>query len=283
MSYPMIDALAGTMVLADGHLLAANAPAAAAYFQPTADTMYYEVIRVVDGIPLFWEDHLRRLTDSVAGQFTLPATLYAESLQLIAVNALPAVNLRLVITPNQRVLHLIPSYYPSAAQFARGVPTGLLQWERHDPNVKIIRADYKAAVAARFAEAGPFGPCFELLLADQQGLLTEGSRSNLFFIRGNDVLTAPDSLILKGITRQYVMQAIRTAGGSLVEQMITLADIAAGQVDAAFLSGSPIDLLPISAIETIELPSVVNPLFRSINAAYQAIVQQYLADHQAKK
>jgi branched-chain amino acid aminotransferase len=179
-------------------------------------------------------------------------------------------------------MHLIPSYYPSPEQFTGGVPTGILQWERQDPNIKIIRADYKTAVAARFAQQGPYGPCFELLLAERQGLLTEGSRSNLFFICGDEILTAPDELILKGITRKYVIQALQAAGGQISVAMVTLDDIAAGRIDAAFLSGSPIDLLPISAIENIQLPSAQNPLFLKAHQAYQSIVRVYLETHRQK-
>ena len=63
------------------------------------------------------------------------------------------------------------------------------------------------------------------------------------------MLTAPDSCILKGITRKYVCQAIQLAGGRLITEMLTFQDVQAGMADAAFLSGSPIDLVPVSAIE----------------------------------
>ena len=67
--------------------------------------------------------------------------------------------------------------------------------------------------------------------------------------------------------------------GELIEKMVTFAVIEKGQVDAAFLSGSPIDLLPISAIETIQLPSAENQLFLRINHAYRQIVRDYLVAH----
>jgi branched-chain amino acid aminotransferase len=249
---------------------------------PTDERMFYEVIRIEEKTPLFWEDHLLRLNHSIQDRFVIPESLYQDSLRLIAANDLDQVNLRLVLTPGHVVLHQIPSYYPSAEQMRLGVPTGILDWERLDPNVKEINSDYKAAVAARFAKGGPFGAFFELLLADRQGELTEGSRSNLFFICGNQVYSAPDNRILKGITRQYVSAAIVAAGGQLIEKMITYAAIQDGQIDAAFLSGSPIDLLPIAAIESVQLPSAANPLFSQINLAYLQIVRDYLKAHQNK-
>ncbi|MDD2534838.1 MAG: aminotransferase class IV [Eubacteriales bacterium] len=279
MAYPMIDGLIGNHVSIDGQLLDPQCFEARFCFEPIDDLMYYEVIRIEQQIPLFWEDHFQRLMRSIDGRFSVSEKLYSDSLALIQANGLNQVNLRLVLTAHHTIIHEIPSYYPSNAQMQRGVPTGILHWERHDPNIKIINSDYKTAVASRFATGGPFGPPFELLLVDHEGLFTEGSRSNLFFIRGNMVYTAPDHCILKGITRHYVANAIETAGAQLVIRQITLEDLKNGEIDAAFLSGSPIDLLPIASIEALKIPSAANQLFIQINNAYQKIVTSYLENH----
>lgn len=281
MAYPIIDDLTGSYISVQGQLLPADSEAAAALMKPTDSTMFYEFIRIVQGVPLFWEEHLARLSVSIAGILELPDTLYADSRRLIDANGLMAANLRLVLYDHQVVIHLTPSNYPPAELFDRGVPTGILNWERLNPNVKIIRSDYKAAIAARFAEPGPYGRFYELLLADSQGCLTEGSRSNLFLIRGNQVLSAPENRILKGVTRKHVIEAIKTSGAELVEEMQTLADIRAGSCEAAFLSSSPFDILPISSIEEIELSSTENAMLRRIDQAYRAIVASYVGQRLA--
>ncbi len=145
--------------------------------------------------------------------------------------------------------------------------------------MKVIKPDYKAAVAHGFARRSIFGSPFELLLADKQGYLTEGSRSNLFFIRGDEVLSAPDNRILLGVTRKYVMQAIERAGAKMVVEMITAQDLANEAIDAAFLSGSPIDLLPISSIDDIPLTSANNELFMRVNQEYHAIMLEWIDSH----
>lgn len=278
MAYPIIDDLAGTRVMDRGRLLDADSSEAAELFAPTDRTMFYEFIRIVRGVPLFWEDHMARLSLSVRPPVTIPDSLYADSLRLISANGLDTANLRVVLLEGQTVIHLTPSNFPSPELFEQGVPTGILAWERESPNIKLIRSDYKAAIAERFARPGPFGRCYELLLADRQGFLTEGSRSNLFFIRGSQVLTAPDSRILKGITRKHILEAIAQAGGELTIAMLTLDDIRGDGCDAAFLSSSPFDILPVSAIEDFRLPSAANPLLRRIDAAYRAMVADYVAE-----
>lgn len=277
MAYPIIDEIYGPQISWQGQLLAADDQRCLDLYAPGDQWMAYEVIRIVDGIPLFWEDHLARLHRSVQGRLAVPQNLYQESLDLIAANKLPQANLRLVLTGTWRVIHLIPSYYPDPALRSKGVPVGLLEWEREDPNSKIIRSDYKMAVARRFAEPGPFGDYFELLLADRAGLLTEGSRSNLFFIKGNTVFTAPDEKILIGITRKYIMAAIARSGADLEERLFTIEQVGAGEAEAAFISGSPIDVLAIRAIEHFRFDSGQHPLLLKIDRAYQDIVAAYIA------
>ncbi len=284
MAYPIIDEMAGSWISVRGRLQQSDDPAVAGLFLPSDSIMYYEVIRVVRGIPLFFEDHMERLKNSVHGTLPVPVpdALAAECRQLIAANKIFNVNLRLVLTAGLWVLHLMPSYYPSKEMMEQGVPTGLLAWERENPNTKIIHSGYKAAVADRFAHPGPYGRYFELLLADQKGYLTEGSRSNLFFVKAGRIISAPDSRILKGITRQYIKQAIAAAGSSLSDGLFTFEEIRRGACEAAFLTGSPIDLLPVSSIEDHLLHSAEHPLVKKISACYQQIVDQYILKHTAK-
>jgi branched-chain amino acid aminotransferase len=276
-AYPLVDEITGRWLSWDGQLVGVDDPSVSSLFQPSEGQMFYEVVRITSDIPLFWEDHMARLEASISGRIPIPPSLYAESIALIAANSIPDANLRIVLTSGRHVVPLTKSYYPSQESRQIGVPTGILAWERVNPNAKIILSDYKAAVAGRFAQPGPFGRCFELLLADRSGCLTEGSRSNLFFIRQNQVLSAPDNRILLGITRKYVRQAIETAGLSYCEEMLTLEAIRGGGCDAAFLTGSPIDVLPIRAIEDIELASGTHPGMRRLMAAYQTIVDGYVA------
>lgn len=276
MGYPMVENLAGHLIATPAGLLDAASPESAGYFTPCDKPMFYEVVRLVEGQPLFWDDHCQRLRSSVGDQFALDTDhLLRDSRRLIDALGDQArqANLRLVLTADDHVIHLSPTYYPTPEQFAAGVPVTLLHQERKTPNIKTIDPDYKAAVAAGFAAGGPYGAPFELLLVNRQGQITEGSRSNVFFVRGNTVISAPDELILLGITRRHVISAIRTAGARLEIGLLPVEAIESGAVDAAFLTGSPIDILPISAIGATRLPSAGNPLITAIHEAYQAIVR----------
>jgi branched-chain amino acid aminotransferase len=281
MAYPLVDALAGSHVLLDGELLPVASEKVKRLQEPVSATMYYEVIRVTRGVPLFFNDHIKRLARSVAGQLDLPDDLLAASRRLLQANKLAEINLRIVLAKGSAVLHLAPSYYPERAAVEQGVLTGVLDWERPEPNIKLVDPAYKLAVKAGFARKGPLGAYTELLLANHQGKLTEGSRTNLFFIRGAEVISAPDKYVLLGITRQYVEKAIKMAGLKLSYAMYSLAELEKATIKSAFISGSPIDVLPLRAIEDFGLDSARDPAWQRIYAAYMQIVEDYIRQHQA--
>lgn len=276
MAYPIIDETAGALLIADGRLYHVEDGEARPFFLPTDETMYYEVVRVRDGVPLFWEDHATRLLHSVAGAFPLDLLrLRKDADRLLAAADARRCNIRIVVTARHTVLHLSPYYYPSDTMVTEGVACSVLSWERETPQVKTVREDYKRAVSAAFAIEGPGGRPFEVLLADRSGQLTEGSRSNLFFVHGNTVFSAPDDCILLGITRRHVQRAVAEAGFAMETRTFSMEELRAGAASAAFLTGSPIDVLPIARIDTLELDPE-NAVVRAVREHYLEILDEYV-------
>jgi branched-chain amino acid aminotransferase len=287
MLYPIFDANAGAFcsvrsTRADvtgfetARVVAVTDPVCRVLAEPQAQALFYEVIQLRAGVPVFWQDHMDRLQDTLskAAEFTVdPEALRRDAGDLLRASGTDTGNLKLVLTADTQLIHFSETYYPTEQQFAEGVPTGILEWERVNPQVKQIFADYKAAVAAGFRRIGPHGRFYELLLQDGRGWLTEGSRSNLFFTRGRTVYSAPAALVLKGITRKYVLEAIRAAGAIIEERCLTLQEIRQGRADGAFLTASPIDVLPIASIEDFAFPVTAGSLVREIQAAYQQRIQ----------
>lgn len=240
---------------------------------------FYEVIRCIGGIPLFVEDHIARLAASAAGVPGLPEPetdlLVVDIMRLISETGIIDGNVRLVLTPGATVVFPSAFYYPEPDVYASGVNLGLLQWDRQNPNVKAVIADYKEAVAGKLAGDGPHGRYFETLLYSEDGAISEGSRSNAFFIADGRVVTAPDHAVLKGVTRKYVLDAIRSAGLEIVFGQAQVGDI--GSVyKSAFISGTSIGVLPAAFIEDIALDSPSSPSIIRIREAYEAAVSQYI-------
>ena len=99
MAYPMIDEIAGRWLSLDGRLVGVDDPAVSGLFQPAEGQMFYEVIRITRAIPLFWEDHMARLTCIRQRQHhRFRHHCMRKASHLIAANGLTEANLRIVLT-----------------------------------------------------------------------------------------------------------------------------------------------------------------------------------------
>lgn len=156
----------------------------------------YEVIRLIDGIPLFLEDHLERLaySASVTGLklWLSPDEIKSWIKELSKINMTKDGNIKIVFNFNEKegnnfLAFFIKHSYPTEDMYINGVKTSLLEEERDNPNAKIINKNLREKSDKLIKEKD----LFEAILVDRNGNVTEGSRSNIFMIKGNKVYTAP--------------------------------------------------------------------------------------------
>lgn len=253
----------------------------------------YEVLRIIRGVPLFFEDHYERLKGTINAislssaiksdrsadnDHMITAGQLKENIKkLLAANEADMCNVKIVISEIggrlRQLIYISKSHYPTQEEADAGVKTGLLQIERHNPNAKVLNQVYIDAVSAKMKEDA----YYELILVDSNGRITEGSKSNAFFIRAGSVYTAPGEFVLKGITRKYVFEACKRAGYQVIEQFVDANDLP--DVEAAFLSGTSIKVLPISTVDQIELNSSVNPAISAIRREYDTLLEKYIDDN----
>ena len=284
MAYPLLEENVGRVVSVNGTLVASQGLAGMSLLSPVEDEAVYEVVRVMDGVPLFWEDHQTRLSASLASAGLPPVepkALAREAAALLA--ALPLVdgNLRIVVTESGRVLHRRRHFYPPEETYGSGVPVGTMAWSRVHPGQKAVRSDYKSAVAEKLAQDGPFGRYFETLLVSADGKVTEGSRTNAFFLDPDTrvLRTAPDADILLGVTRRHVLEAVRRAGLSVRFEAVAVADVLAGRFPTVFLTGTSIGVLPVSSVEGTALRSAQDDILAKVRTEYDRIVHEYIQEH----
>lgn len=121
---------------------------------------------------------------------------------------------------------------------------------------------------------------FEVLLVNRYQQVTEGSKSNAFFIFGDRVVTAPSQAVLPGITRKYVMECCRTLGIRLEEKPVALSSLS--QADAAFISGTSPNIMPIRQINQIDL-NPQHPLLLKLMIEYESRIQAYIQKNAKQK
>ena len=294
MSFPMLENASGDFCYLNGNKVLFTSAEGKALSEPVFDVIYYESIKVRDGVLLFFENHMLRLLQSIDAKekFQIDTdVLFDRAMQMIS-EAEPPVsdgNIRIVVTKQTNLIHFSQVITPPADSSESGVAASLLSWERLDPQVKIFHSDYKTAVAEKFKEQTPFGPAFEVLLTDRKGQITEGSRSNFFVLYHGVVYSPPEVLILIGITRRYVLQSVRKAGLVYKEALFSMEDLmrmrdeakTANDSVALFLTSSPFDILPVRSVGDEVFLSAHNEDLAVISAMYQDIVRHYIESHPA--
>ena len=240
----------------------------------------YEVLRVIGGIPVFLEDHLDRLNRSahLAGFENLPGTdeISKRINNLIASEKKAIGNIRLgfsfsdpVVEP-EFTLSFIPHYYPTAEEYIIGVKVGLLKADRPIPNAKIQHSD----IRERANHAMELNGLYEVLLVDSDGNITEGSRSNVFFIKDEKLYSAPLEKILQGITRLKVLDICNKEGIEVIETDIPANSL--GQFEGAFLTGTSPKVLPICSLENMVYNTKLTLLIKLQDAYNQLIETRFL-------
>ena len=108
-----------------------------------------------------------------------------------------------------------------------------------DPKIKTrSRVHYQIADL----QAKKIDPYAWALLLDEDGFITEGTRSNFFIIKDGQLLTAEPRNILRGVTRQNVLALAREVGLPCRECNIEPYDVITA--DEAFYTGSSFSILP---------------------------------------
>jgi len=116
---------------------------------------------------------------------------------------------------------------------------------------------------------------YEVLLVKNNSI-TEGSRSNVFFNQGKKVITPPGDQVLKGITRNKVIELCDKLNYRLFERSVSTNQLSG--MDAAFLTGTSPKILGIRRIGSYTFP-VTNPIMISLAEAYDGLIAAYIQLH----
>jgi branched-chain amino acid aminotransferase len=235
------------------------------------------VIRIIDGIALFLEDHFGRLVRSMQIQGLTFQMAYPDFKQnmaeLVRKNQKMEGNVKFVYSIAEGNIHwafsFIPHSYPSQDDYQTGVTTDLLFAERRNPNAKVIQTVIRDKANQMIADR----KLFEVLLVDHNGMITEGSRSNVFFVKGDVFYTAPATMVLVGITRQKVLDCLKELGFSIVEEAVCVHELS--QFDAAFLTGTSPKILPIRLVGS-QVFDVQDKAISRLMDEYNRMIQEYM-------
>jgi branched-chain amino acid aminotransferase len=209
----------------------------------------FEVVRLYDGRPYAWEDHLGRLTTS-AGNLRLQidlAGLRADVDALLAQVQGFDGQLRVFFTRGGRRVALLE--HVAAHGSTVSLATVAYAPTRIMDGIKSLSYAANMLATRLAAEAG----AQEALLCTPHGRVLEAPTSSFFYVLDDHLYTPPlDDHILASITRSDVMALCGA------EERITIRDDLP-LVTEAFLASTTREIQAVSAIDGRALPSVPGP------------------------
>lgn len=239
------------------------------------DKIVYEVIRVIDGKPLFLENHLDRMKSSfkiINEKFELSYYEINNKIKkVIETENIMNGNIKLTYGIKEKVLNVffIEHSYPSDEMYEKGVKTILYFGERENPNAKIINENFREKVTNEIRKNN----CYEAILVDRNGYITEGSKSNIFMIKDGVLLTSPVKAVLPGITRGEVIKVAKQCGIETKEVEYKYSEIR--ELDGMFICGTSPKILPINQVGHIKL-NEKNKIIRTLMDGYNSEIIKYL-------
>lgn len=225
----------------------------------------FETVRVYAGLPFRLQEHLERLENGARFLelpllFSVNETALAAH-TLITANAVRAGVLRLLLTGGSGQGGIwprpgSPSLCIMAAegvpyreeQYRRGFRAAMISFPRNEasPLSRLKTLSFLENVIGR-REALARG-CDEGLFVNRQGLLAEGTTSNLFLVTGNSLVTPPLACgLLPGVTRKAILELATERGLEVRLEAFSPADLL--EASEAFLTASLLEIMPLVEVE----------------------------------
>ena len=227
----------------------------------------FEGIRSYNGLVFKLREHLDRLWESAHTlMLEIPLTkkeMEKAVLDTLKANKLKDAYIRLVVTRGPGDLGLDPrkckkatlfiiadkitlypkDFYDNGLKIAT-VPTVRNHPEALNPQIKSLNYLNKILATLEATNAG----VDEALLLNTQGYVTECTAENVFFVKGKCLTTpAPYVGILKGITRDTVMELAEEMGLCVCEQAFTRHELYSA--DEVFLTGTACEIVAVVKID----------------------------------
>ena len=232
----------------------------------------YETIRVNNKIPYFLKEHLERLELSAktigldhifnTGQKTEMVSSFIEkiseatfNLKLLLIGAVKKEDAQIFILASSPL-------FPERKWFKEGIKTITLKYERYWPHAKTLNMLGSYIAYKKAKENG----CYDALLINRREEITEGTRTNVYFVKGSTLYSPPSSDILLGVMRMVLLRLIQASKIGFRQVCIPYKDIS--KFDGAFLTSTSSKILPIKQIDDYyfgEIPSLTRNLMKKLN------------------
>jgi branched-chain amino acid aminotransferase len=224
----------------------------------------FETLLITDGQAFAIDRHLARLKKSAAGLgISFPETSMIETGISLILDKNPKIDfgrLRITLTSGSGPLgsdrtHADPTVVISLSEQAawpESTTTLLVPWTRNEnsPLAGLKTTSYAENVFA-LAAAKQHG-FSEAIFCDTSGRLCEGTGSNIFLVKSDEIFTPSEqSGLLRGITRDLVIDSAQAAGFTVIERDVDPQEL--WDADEVFITSSTRDIHPVTELAKLDL------------------------------
>lgn len=226
----------------------------------------YETLRTYGGLIFNYEAHYKRLKRSAdVLKLNLPYSereIYTFIKELIAKNALKEARIRVTLTrgennftfdtcKNPTMVILANELEPEPIEnYESGVKVITVPFSRALPEVKSISLVPMVKAKQTMIPKG----AYEALFVDADGYITEGSITNVYFVKNNEI-HVPEMDMLSGTVREVLLGLAVKAGYSLIFERCYKESFY--EADEIFLTNSIRSVIPVSHIDDFPVNATV--------------------------
>ncbi len=219
----------------------------------------FDFLRIVNGVPVFLEDHLDRFYTSAAlmdlkvGYSRKQIVDYVDT--LVQINKVGYSGVRLVLTGGfsdsgftstksnfyllQHILKENPKHY-----FEKGIKLITVDYIRDFPKIKTLNYALVLRNQKLLKKEGAFD-----VLYVKDDFISESSRSNFFIVKNKTIITSEENA-LSGITRKKLLELCE---GKYRVQIRPVQFKELRTADEAFICGSTKALVPVVRVDRIKI------------------------------
>lgn len=241
----------------------------------------FDFLRTYHKNPFRIDEHLDRLFNSakLLGM-NVPATrskIKEIVAQGIKKNSFSEAAIKLIVTggvsndgitpgkPSFLVLFTNAPTYP-VTNYTKGVKIISYPFLRFLPEVKSLNYFTAVYVMQKAAKE----KAVEALYIDEKKIVRECTRSNIFFVKDGKLITPSLELLLKGVTRNVVIEIAKKNKVPLIERQIKEHEMSG--FDECFITGSTIEILPTVKIDKITIGNgKVGPVTKTIMRLFHEV------------
>ncbi|MFJ5715885.1 D-amino-acid transaminase [Neobacillus sp. NPDC093127] len=247
----------------------------------------YEVIRVYNGKMFTAAEHLERFVKS-SDSIGISLPYKTEELSALLEELIEKNNLELGIIymqltrgvsprnhafPIAKVAPALTAYTKEFERPVESMKTGVktiltedIRWLRCD--IKSLNLLGNLLAKQKAAEAG----CFEAILHRDENV-TEGSSSNIYIVKNGVVIThESNNLILKGITKDVILELCLANNIPVEERTFTLEELASAE--EVFLSSTTSEVMPIVGIDNKKvIEGQPGPVTKTLQKLFQQEIE----------